>query len=379
MDAVELFCGIGGFRIACDELGITTIWANDIDGPACSVYKSRFGNGEIVQGDINNYIEQIPDHDLLTGGFPCQPFSSAGYKRGIKDSRGSLFKSISDILKLKRPKFFVLENVKRLLSMQAGSHFATILSELSSLEYSLEWRVVRACDLGLPQHRERIFIIGTRLDIAHECPYVKLLTPEELLAITSNIYKWLTDFSKWKSIENHGAKFQFWGLSRHGRFIDGSPHSFSEKVDCPKFVSLLQKSVGSEFDFTGNTLERIKESTFVDRFFNGVKILYNQSGGARMGYTVFGTDGIAPTLTATPSRHYERYKINGGYRRLTNIEYARIQGFPDDHCSVISVYNQYQLYGNAVPPLMAKWAISKATSDSPTPVTHPKTLQLTLC
>ncbi len=107
------------------------------------------------------------------------------------------------------------------------------------------------------------------------------------------------------------------------------------------------------------TNHRIKGSVFVNRLVDGVRILYNQNGGARMGYTVFGTDGIAPTLTASHSRHYERYKVGSRYRRLTNKEYARLQGFPDDHCSIASAFNQYILYGNAVPPPLAEWAISQ--------------------
>ena len=97
----------------------------------------------------------------------------------------------------------------------------------------------------------------------------------------------------------------------------------------------------------------------MNKFVNGVQILYNQKGGARMGYTIFGSEGIAPTLTCTTSRHYERYKIGNSYRRLTNVEYARIQGFPDHHCSAASIYRQYSLYGNAVPPQLAKWAIKQ--------------------
>lgn len=96
---------------------------------------------------------------------------------------------------------------------------------------------------------------------------------------------------------------------------------------------------------------------FVDKFYNGVHILYNQGHGARMGYTIFGTDGVAPTLTASASRHYERYEIGGRYRRLTNVEYARLQGFPDNHCQAVSVYDQYKLYGNAVPPQIAEHAL----------------------
>ena len=82
-----------------------------------------------------------------------------------------------------------------------------------------------------------------------------------------------------------------------------------------------------------------------------------------MGYTVFGTGGLAPTLTSTASRHYERYRVGERYRRLTNVEYARIQGFPDEHCRAVSVYSQYALFGAAVPPPMAEWVLMRATSE----------------
>ena len=124
----------------------------------------------------------------------------------------------------------------------------------------------------------------------------------------------------------------------------------------------MQKEVPTEFDFTESTVKRLKASTPVKRFVHGVEILSNQGGGARMGYTVFGTSGLAPTLTSTASRHYERYKIADRYRRLTNVEYARLQGFSDDHCSAVSVYDQYALYGNAVPPPMAVWVLKRAIS-----------------
>ncbi len=100
----------------------------------------------------------------------------------------------------------------------------------------------------------------------------------------------------------------------------------------------------------------------------GVEILSNQAGGARMGYTVFGVEGLAPTLTATTSRHYERYKVGSRYRRLTNVEYARIQGFPDDHCAPVAIYEQYRLFGNAVPPPMAHWVVERALSSGFIPV-----------
>ena len=98
MRAIELFSGIGGFRIALDELGFETVFANDIDEKASFVYKNNFGTEAFIQGDINHYKNLIPSHNILTAGFPCQPFSSAGKKKGVADPRGTLFESIVNIL-----------------------------------------------------------------------------------------------------------------------------------------------------------------------------------------------------------------------------------------------------------------------------------------
>ena len=108
---------------------------------------------------------------------------------------------------------------------------------------------------------------------------------------------------------------------------------------------------------------RIENSVYVNKYYNGVQILYNQRGGARMGYSIFGTNGLSPTLTASTSRHYERYKVNERYRRLTNIEYARLQGFPDLHCKAVSPYDQYKLYGNAVPHQLVHYALSQVVNE----------------
>ena len=148
---VELFAGIGGFRLAADSLKLKTVWANDADRLACIVYGDRFG--DIACADVRECLGDVPAHDLLTAGFPCQPFSSAGKKHGIRDPRGSLFESIVEILDRHRPRFFLLENVKRLLTMERGYHFATILASLAEIGYRVEWRLVNAKDLGLPQNR----------------------------------------------------------------------------------------------------------------------------------------------------------------------------------------------------------------------------------
>lgn len=362
MKAIELFSGIGGFRIACDSLGIETVWANDINAKAAATYQARFGRSQFHEGDITNFLETIPDHDILTGGFPCQPFSSAGKKLGIEDMRGTLFEKIVYILQKKSPDYFVLENVKRLLSMDKGKHFATILDALSKIGYLIEWRLVNAVYFGLPQNRERIIIIGRK----EHAPSSHLCNPEDLQQLTQRQIKQAMDLDSWSAIEDHGAKFETWGLALHGKFFHAKIHGFAEKTREVLLKEVLETRPDSRFFFTKDTLERIKKSDEVNKYISGVEILYNQKGGARMGYSIFGINGLAPTLTCTASRHYERYRVGNEYRRLTNVEYARIQGFPDDHCDGISVYDQYTLYGNAVPPALVEWALRKTVFNTGT-------------
>lgn len=346
LKTVELFAGIGGFRIAAEQNGLKTIWANDIDPTAAAVYQDNFGENSIVLGDIHNYVDSIPDHDILTGGFPCQPFSKAGKKQGIADYRGTLFEVIVHILERKKPRYFVLENVNSLLYLDHGNHFRTILAALSALGYKIEWRVFNAVSFGLAQHRERVIITGAR-----ELPFFSslLLDAEDAASFSFEELDTVAHYDRWKEIEPSKGKFQTWGMALNGKFISVD---VTEQQYCPQssLKNVLEAEVPASFDFTEDTLERIKSSQYVNKFYNGVQILYNQSGGARMGYSIFGTEGTSPTLTASTSRHYERYKVGNRFRRLTNIEYARLQGFPDDHCKAATVYNQYKLFGNAVPP-----------------------------
>jgi DNA (cytosine-5)-methyltransferase 1 len=161
-------------------------------------------------------------------------------------------------------------------------------------------------------------------------------------------------------------------LAWNRRFFADNLKHFSEAKPIVPLHQVLQSTVDPAFDFTENTLQRLKNSTQTDKFVEGVQVLYNQNGGARMGYTVFGTDGVAPTLTSASSRHYERYKVGDRYRRLTNVEYARLQGFPDQHCSAVSIYNQYPLYGNAIPPIFVSWLIHKILQNCVTALKAPK-------
>lgn len=364
MEMVELFAGIGGFHIAATNCGHRTIWANDIEPLACKVYRSNFSNIPLREGDIREIWREIPEHDLMTAGFPCQPFSSAGKKQGIRDPRGTLFQVIIDVLKKHEPKYFILENVKRLLTMEHGKHFATIIFALSELNYKIEWRLLNAKHFSLAQNRERLVIIGEHItqkskSHSHDFTQTYLTFPDDLVELSD---KNMADIAKplfWKNIEDHGSSFGNWGIAQQGKYFSSNLSIFSKALPALTLESVLQNEDTEDFDLTESTLIRLDKNASVDKFINDVEVLSNQRGGARMGYTIFGVNGIAPTLTASTSRHYERYKIGDKYRRLTNIEYARLQGFPDNHCREVKVYDQYVLLGNAVPPPMIHWVMKQ--------------------
>ncbi|MEH2299005.1 MAG: DNA cytosine methyltransferase [Nostoc sp.] len=365
LKALELFAGIGGFRLGMANANIQTVWANDINELCCKVYESNFGKDSIVLGDINEIsILDIPSHDILTAGFPCQPFSPAGKKLGVRDIvRGTLFERIIEILDQKQPKYFFLENVKRLLTMENGYHFRLILNALSELDYFLEWRIISPLSFGIPQNRDRIFIFGTKLNSTDIVPnsLEKLsvfLTKEDnilLPNLKAPLVKYMLPIMTMK------RKNDNWGIAYKNQMFTQNISSLPNIKPRKRLQDILQDEsmVNTQFDFTADTLERIKQSKPVNRYCNGVEILYNQDGGARLGYTIFGTNGIASTLTASTSRHYERYQVDDKFRRLTNTEYARLMGFPDDWCQVARTYDQYALFGNAIVPACVEWVCKR--------------------
>ncbi len=169
---IDLFCGIGGFRIAATnaskEVGLTSecVFSSDIDSDAQTAYEANFG--ERPHGDITEIgADEIPDHEVLFGGFPCQAFSIIGEMKGFADARGTLFFDIARILDEKRPQAIVLENVKQLRGHDGGRTLSTILNILDELGYWVDYRVLNALDFGLPQKRERILIVGF-LDDSHK-------------------------------------------------------------------------------------------------------------------------------------------------------------------------------------------------------------------
>lgn len=155
---IDLFCGIGGFHFAAMQNGGFCVFASDIDAPARKAYQENFNLAP--KGDITQISEHdIPDHDMLCAGFPCQPFSIIGNRLGFDDIRGTLFFEIVRIIKAKKPKFAVLENVKQLATHDKGNTLRVILQTLESIGYTVYWKVLNSLDYGLPQKRERIVIV----------------------------------------------------------------------------------------------------------------------------------------------------------------------------------------------------------------------------
>ena len=161
---IDLFAGIGGIRLAFQNQGGYTVYSSEWDEFAKTTYRINYG--ETPDGDITAVNENdIPDHDILLGGFPCQPFSQAGLHKGFEDARGTLFFDIARILKAKRPKAFMLENVKQLKGHDKGKTIQVILSVLNDLNYYVpEPQVLNAYHFGCPQNRERIIIVGFNKD-----------------------------------------------------------------------------------------------------------------------------------------------------------------------------------------------------------------------
>ncbi|TSA06817.1 MAG: DNA (cytosine-5-)-methyltransferase [Deltaproteobacteria bacterium] len=176
---IDLFAGIGGFRYAIQnaaqkcKLAVDCVFTSEIDGECQKVYKENFG--EIPQGDITQIAaESIPDHEILLAGFPCQPFSIIGNMKGFEDTRGTLFFNIANIVEVKKPTAIVLENVKLLVGHNNGKTIKRIIETLKELGYYATYKVFNALDFGLPQKRERIFIVGFREPVCFDWPNNKI-------------------------------------------------------------------------------------------------------------------------------------------------------------------------------------------------------------
>jgi DNA (cytosine-5)-methyltransferase 1 len=310
---IDLFAGIGGFRLAMQNLGGKCVFTSEWDKEAQRTYRANFGEvpfGDITKEDTKKFI---PDgFDVLCAGFPCQAFSIAGKRGGFDDTRGTLFFDVAEIIKRKKPKAIFLENVKGLRNHDKGKTLETILNVLrNDLGYFVpEPQIINAKEFGVPQNRERIFIVGFRND----------------LGITEFVY----------------------------------PKPTKKKV---KFADIKEKKVPPTKYFLSTqyllTLHNHKER--------------HASKGNGFGFEIISDDGIANAVVCggmgrernlvidnritdfTPTTHIKGTVNREGIRKMTPREWARLQGFPDKYVIPVADASAYKQFGNsvAVPAIQA--------------------------
>jgi DNA (cytosine-5)-methyltransferase 1 len=288
---VDLFAGIGGIRLGFEMAKpgrIECVFSSEWDKYAVQTYKANFNDDE-VHGDITKIKDsQIPNHDILLAGFPCQPFSQAGLKKGFSDTRGTLFFDIERILKKNKPKAFLLENVKQLKGHDKGRTLKTIIEHLNKIGYNnLQYEVLKAKDFGLPQNRERIYIVGF-LDDSIEFEFPKpTLEPTKV----GNILEPKVD-------EKFTISDRLW-----------AGHKRRKRENKLKGKGFGYGMVNHDSEYT-NTLSA--------RYYkDGSEILIEQKG-------------------QNP-------------RKLTPRECARLQGFPETFKIPVSNTQAYRQFGNSVP------------------------------
>ena len=160
---IDLFCGIGGIRLGMEAAGFHCVMSSDINAECQRTYFENFG--ERPRGDITQIdVKSVPDHDILCAGFPCQPFSISGKKKGFADIRGTLFFELCRVILEKHPPVVFLENVRHLVHHDHGQTLGVILRELENMGYTVSWKVLNGADFGVPQNRERIFCISRLAD-----------------------------------------------------------------------------------------------------------------------------------------------------------------------------------------------------------------------
>jgi len=283
---IDLFAGIGGIRIPFQELGGKCVFTSEWDKFSQITYEANFGDKP--HGDITQIDEKdIPKHDLLLAGFPCQAFSQAGLKKGFQDTRGTMFFEIARILDHHKPKAFLLENVKGLRGHDKGNTFKTIGGILNELGYqTLESEVLNAKHFGLPQNRERIFIVGFKKNVNFQFP----VPPKTTTRLGGILQR--------KVADKYTISDKLWAGAQ----------------------SRKQKHLAKGYGFGYSLFKRDAEytSTISARYYkDGSEILIDQK--------------------------------NKNPRKLTPLEASRLQGFPEDFIIPVSDSQAFKQFGNAVP------------------------------
>lgn len=283
---IDLFAGIGGVRIAFERVGGKCVFTSEWDESCQIMYEVNFG--ERPFGDITKVVaDKVPDHDILTGGFPCQAFSIIGNKLGFADTRGTLFFDVERILKAKQPKAFLLENVKQLTTHDNGGTFRVILEHLENLGYFVHHKVLNGLNFGVPQKRERILIVGFKKNYPFKFPKSGVET------------KTLSDI-----LESE------------------------DQIDKKHFLS----------DYFRKKLRRkLKEQN--KRIIYRPAVLHENKGGNL---------GIHPFSCALRANGSYNYITVNAERRLTPREMLRLQGFPDTFKIVVPDMQIRKQAGNSV-------------------------------
>lgn len=291
---IDLFAGIGGFHLGLTKANdeFKCVYSNEINKFPRRIYEKHFG--EIDGRDIRHVVaSELPDFDLLVGGFPCQAFSIAGLRRGFRDTRATLFYDVARIAKEKQPRLILLENVKGLLSHKKGDTFATILSTLDELGYDAQWQVLNSKNFGVPQNRERVFIIG----------HLRGTSRPKVFPIKNGSGSALRELTTKAKLQDRVYSSD--GISPAIVTGSGGRHE-------PKIGVVVQNGVVKYKDIA-NTLDA--------NYFKGLDNHQQRTGVL-----------------------YNDFRI----RKLTPIECERLQGFPDGWTEGLSNTQRYKALGNAV-------------------------------
>lgn len=298
---IDLFCGLGGFRIALESCECECVFSSDIDKYSRETYKENFD--EYPTGDITKINEKdIPDHDILCAGFPCQPFSIGGKRLGFEDTRGTLFFDVLRILKEKRPAAFFLENVAGLCNHDGGKTIDTIISCLEDIDYIPLCKVINAKDVGYPQNRARWYCVG----------FDKHLFPTMT-----------TDY-----------KFPF-------------PDKKELKYSLDSLIDIV---LSTDYDITNtckaNILTHLPAFASSPRYNEHHVLIANEVRKSRCN---FRCDGISPCLTAKMGTGGNNVPIIVSQnRKLTERECLRIMGYPDSYKIKENFHQSYKQIGNSV-------------------------------
>ena len=296
MKIISLFSGAGGLDLGLIQAGNKVIWANDIDKDAVATYRENIGN-HIICDDIRNIdVSTLPDADVVVGGFPCQGFSQANRLRTLDDDRNQLYRFFYNTIKVKQPKFFIAENVKGILSLGKGEAIKQIVADFEAAGYITSVNLVNMANYGVPQTRQRVLIIGQRIDL--------------------------------------GEKFLF-------KFPEPT-HSKNGKL--PQWVSIREA--------IDHFPDPDKENSILNHTYSAYKVEYRNFTGHRK----TDPDKPSPTILARGNGkggvcaipHYN------GKRRLTIRESASVQTFPENFHFMGTMNSCYRQIGNAVPVLFAK-------------------------